>query len=133
MISFLFSFGGSLLVTLGINAILWLWLWLVPVKVVRVRRIGWTRALGLALPGLILLTPGGDTPYVLRHEMVHQKQFRRYSPLGTSCVMAFYYGLNFFRLRRSLGRWPSFWELWAANPLEIEAGIPGSPFAHSSS
>ena len=79
----------------------------------------------MALPGSIFLTPAGDSPHVLAHEMVHQKQFRRYSPLGASFLLAFYYVVNAIRLRRSLGRWPTFWELWAANPLEIEAGIQG--------
>ncbi len=123
MIWLFFSFWGHLVLTLGVNAFLWLWIWLVPVKVIRVRRLWKSGALGMALPGVILLTPAGDLPRVLAHEMVHQRQFRRYSPLGTALLLGYYYGLNLIRLRRSLGRWPRFWELWAANPLEIEAGI----------
>jgi hypothetical protein len=122
--SFLLDFlWADLVIALVLNALLWLWVWLVPVKVIRVSRLWKSGALGMALPGVIFLTPGGDSPRVIAHEMVHQKQFRRYSPLGTSLLLAFYYGLNLIRLRRTLGRWPSFWELWAVNPLEIEAGI----------
>lgn len=119
----LFTFWGELTLILGVNAALWLWVWLMPVKVIRVSRIWKTGAHGLALPGLIFLTPAGDNPCTLAHEMVHQKQFLRYSPLGVSLLLAYYYAINLIRLRRALGRWPTFWELWRANPLEIEAGI----------
>lgn len=113
----------DLLGALVVNVILWFWVWFVSVKVIRVQKLWKSGALGMALPGFIFLTPAGDSPHVIAHEMVHQKQFRRYSPLGTALLLGFYYGKNLVVLRRSLGRWPTFWELWAANPLEIEAGI----------
>jgi len=111
----------SLWWVLGVNAVLWLWVWLVPVRVVRVRRLWKSGALGMALPGVIFVTPAGDHPGVLAHEMVHQKQFRRYSPFGASILLGWFYLSGAMRYRWQRGRWPQFWELWSSNPLEQEA------------
>lgn len=101
------------------NLVLWAWVWLVPTLVVRVKRIH-AGALGLALPGVVLLRSGVGEE-VLRHEMQHIRQFRRYSPCGASVLLAWYYAVPALRVRRRTGCWPSFWSLWRSNPLEIEA------------
>ena len=101
------------------NLLLWAWVWLVPTCVVRVERI-YAGALGLALPGVILLRRGASEA-VLRHEMQHIRQLRRYSPLGTSVLLAWHYTVPALKHKRSTGCWPSFWLLWERNPLEREA------------
>jgi len=101
------------------NLFLWAWVWLVPTFVIRVQRI-YAGALGLALPGLILLRRDVDES-VLRHELQHVRQLRRYSPLGASLLLAWHYSVPAIRHRHRTGRWPSFWTLWQKNPLEIEA------------
>lgn len=101
------------------NLFLWAWVWLVPTLVVHVERIH-AGALGLALPGVILLRRGTDET-VLRHEMQHVRQLRRYSPFGASLLLAWHYTVPAIQFRRRTGRWPGFWHLWRNNPLEIEA------------
>jgi len=109
---------AGLLLLLATNLTLWLWVWRVPPIVLTVRSLP-LGGLGLALPGLILLQDVYATEPVLRHELVHQQQMRRYSPLGTSLLLGWHYGVGFLRLRR-MGR-VAFWSLWATNPLEHEA------------
>ena len=109
---------ASVLILLATNLALWLWVWRVPPIVLTVRRLP-LGGLGLALPGLVLLLDDHATEPVLRHELVHQQQMRRYSPLGTSLLLGWHYGVGFLRLRR-MGR-RAFWSLWATNPLEQEA------------
>jgi hypothetical protein len=99
----------------------WLWVALVPTVVVRVRRLPVRGALAVALPGLIAVTPGAEHESVIRHELQHQKQMRRYSPLGASLLLAHHYLLSALRCRLRSGAWPTFWELWSSNPLEREA------------
>lgn len=101
------------------NLFLWAWVWLVPTCVVRVKRI-YAGALGLALPGLILLRRDADDS-VLRHELQHVRQLRRYSPLGASLLLAWHYSVSAIQHRQRTGQLPSFWTLWQKNPLEIEA------------
>lgn len=98
---------------------LWAWVWLVPTFVVRMDRI-YAGALGLAVPGLIVLRRDADES-VLRHELQHVRQLRRYSPLVASLLLAWHYTVPAIRHRQRTGRWPSFWTLWQSNPLEIEA------------
>jgi len=103
----------------AIHLVVWAWVWLVPTLVVRVDRI-YAGALGLALPGLIFLQREAPAS-VLRHELQHVRQLRRYSPIGASVLLAWHYASAAIRRRQRSGRWPSFWSLWAENPLEIEA------------
>ncbi len=104
-------------VALGVNLFLWAWIALLPVMVVRVRRVPFG-ALGMALPGLVLLRRDqGDS--VIRHELVHQGQMRRWSPLGAAVLLGLFYGRGFLRHRR-LDR-ATFMRLYAQNPLELEA------------
>lgn len=109
----------------GINLVLWAWVWAVPPRLVWVRRL-FGGAQGLALPGLILILArlkpdgsGGPGPAaaVLRHELVHRDQMRRYSPLGTALLLGWHYGAGFLRQRGRV----SFLDLYRANPLEREA------------
>lgn len=102
---------------LGVNLVLWAWIALVPIMVLRVRRVPFG-ALGMALPGLILVRGDmGDS--VIRHELVHQDQMRRWSPLGAAVLLGLYYGRGF--LRHRLLDQSTFMQLYAQNPLELEA------------
>lgn len=109
--------GSELAWLIGINLVLWAWVWLVPPMVVRTRRL-LAGAKGMALPGLILLRPG-EGESTLRHELVHLRQMRRYSPLGTALLLGWHYGNGFARHRRVDA--PTLWRLWSQNPLEHEA------------
>lgn len=118
----------------GINLVLWAWVWAVPPRLVWVRHL-FGGAQGLALPGLILIperfrtdeTDGTgesqrtDCPdraeVILRHELVHRDQMRRYSPLGTAILLGWHYAAGFLRHRGRV----SFLSLYLANPLELEA------------
>lgn len=107
----------DLAVVLGVTAFLWLWVWISPVIVVRVRWVP-MGALGMALPGVILLRwDVGER--VLRHELGHQDQLRRWSPLGIALYLGWYYGKGFL-LHRRVDR-ATFQRLYRANPLEKEA------------
>lgn len=109
--------GFDFAVLVGTNAFLWLWIWVFPTIVVRVDRVPFG-ALGMALPGVILLRR--DTgERVLRHELGHQDQLRRWSPLGAALMLGWHYGLGFLRQRR-LDR-STFMRLYWDNPLEREA------------
>ena len=93
-----------------------------PTTVIYVRRLH-MQGLGLSLPGVILLKyPSSET--VLRHELTHQKQMRRWSPFGVALRLGYHYGRGFWQAYRS-GNMDSilnvFWDLWRKNPLEIEA------------
>lgn len=111
----------QLLATLALSAVLWL-ICLRPPTVYETPLLP-PGAKGLALPGLIFLTPGLREPErtrVLRHEHEHQRQMRRYSPLGVALFLGWHYlgGALWARLR---GRRVSFMELYNANPLERQA------------
>lgn len=108
-------------ITLLIGLTLWAWVLLVPPVVIKVRRLHVRGALGLALPGLIFLTPQAWNEQVLRHELAHQQQMRRYSPLGASLLLGWHYGIGLIRWRMRTGTWPSIWNLWHDIPLEREA------------
>ena len=102
---------------LGVNLFLGAGIALVPVLVVRVRWVPFG-ALGMALPGLILVRGDmGDS--VIRHELVHQDQMRRWSPLGAALLLGLFYGRGFLR-HRCLDQ-ATFMRLYAQNPLELEA------------
>jgi hypothetical protein len=113
-------FHISITLPIAIFVLLWIWVLLVPFTVVvHIPRL-YMRARGLALPGIIIITPGmGEC--ILRHELKHQQQFRRYSPLGATLLLGYHYSRDFLLGRWRNGRWPSFLELWARNPLEMEA------------
>jgi len=112
--SFLYSLGFVWLLP-------WIWVGFVPTVVVRVRRLPVQGALAVALPGLIAVTPGAAHESVIRHELEHQKQMRRYSPLGAALLLAHHYLFSAVRGRLRSGSWPTFWSLWSINPLEREA------------
>lgn len=99
--------------------VLWAWVMVFPVVVIQVPRLH-LEARGLALPGFILATPYlGEAG--LRHEMAHQKQYRKWSPLGVAAFLGWHYGKGYLQGYLRHKRWPSFWSLWQTNPLEIEA------------
>ena len=108
-------------VTAGILVLLWLWVLIVPPYVKRVRSLYHTKASGIALPGLILLTERAFNLWALRHEYEHIRQMRRYSPLGLILLLAWYYGAGYLLSVFRHKRWPSFWQLWEENPLEKQA------------
>lgn len=112
------GFLGDLALLAAADLALWLWVCLVPTAVIRVRRLH-LGALGLALPGLVMLDRGCASERILRHELAHQRQMRRYTPLGVALALGWHYGWGFIR-RRRLNR-EVFWDLWRTNPLELEA------------
>lgn len=122
--------GRELVTLVGVNLVLWIWILVVPPRCVRVRRL-WPRgAMGLALPGVILLTRRGWCRAVLRHELEHQAQMRRWSPLGAALALGWHYLLRpLWRLVRH-GHVPSFGDLYRTCPLEIQANaamLPSMP------
>lgn len=121
MKTLLYLVGFEVLFVLLIATILWLWVLLVPPFVIPVKRLHVKGALGLALPGFIFLTPGAWDERVLRHELAHIRQMRRYSPLGVAALLGWHYGAGVVRHVLRVGGLPSFWSLWERNPLEQEA------------
>jgi len=109
-----------IIVLLAIIFIPWLWVLIMPTQVIKVRRLPFG-GLGLAFPGFIFLTDAVWNERVLRHELAHQRQFRKYSPLGATLLLCYYYTKEFLRYRRRNGNSPTPWILWNQNPLEIEA------------
>ena len=96
---------------------------ILPPLVVRVRfKIG---AKGMALPGLICLDASvfdraQEREFVLRHELVHTSQMRRYTPLVTALMLGWHY-LGGALKAKLKGRPVSFVHLYCTNPLEREA------------
>ena len=115
--SFSFLFWINIWVSIIMNVVLWV-LSFLPPKIFIVDRLH-MGARGLALPGMILVRRG-EPASTLRHEMVHIRQYRRYSPFGVSCILAWHYGLGFLQ-QKIRGEALCFWSLWSTNPLEKEA------------
>ena len=110
----------TIITSLAIIFIPWLWVWIMPTQVISVKRLP-LGGLGLALPGFIFLTKPVWNESTLRHELAHQRQFRKYSPLGAALLLNYYYANEFLRYRLKTGNSPSLLTLWHKNPLEIEA------------
>ena len=100
-----------------LNAVLWIVAFFPP-KIIIVDRLH-MGARGLALPGMIFMRKG-EPQSTLRYEMVHILQYRRYSPFGVSCILAWHYGVGFL-MQKMRGETLCFWSLWSTNPLEKEA------------
>ncbi|MEO1855794.1 MAG: hypothetical protein ABGY95_00310 [Rubritalea sp.] len=104
-----------------INLVLWLYILLKPVTVRYVESLH-LGGLALALPGVIFMTPRvAGNEQVLRHELAHIQQLKRYTPIGVALMLGWHYGsgyISHFLKHRSL---PAFASLWETNPLEIEA------------
>jgi len=115
------STSFDIALTVGVLVFLWVWVLTVPPYVKRVRSLRYTKASGLALPGLILLTDRGFTRWALRHEYEHIRQMRRYSPLGMLLLLGWLYGRGYLFSFARHRRWPDFWQLWPENPLEKQA------------
>lgn len=78
-------------------------------------------ARGHAQPGLVLLAPEVfHDERVLRHELAHIRQMRRFSPYGAAVLLAVHYGGGLLAARLR-GRPTGFFALYRTNPLEIEA------------
>jgi hypothetical protein len=105
---------------LELNLALWLWVWLVPTLVLRFRHLP-EGILGLALPGVVLVRPETFTLGILRHELTHIRQMRRWSPLGTCLAQGFSYILRPLWILLTQRRRPGMNELYRLNPLEREA------------
>jgi len=112
----------DLMVLLAVNVVLWAWVVLVPPVVLRVRRLHFG-ASGLALPGVIVIAEenahGFPPEVVIRHEIVHQAQFRRYTPVGAAVLLGWHYGLGVLRAR--CPEEATLRHLWQNHPLENEA------------
>ncbi|MCU1502560.1 MAG: hypothetical protein JWM12_1914 [Ilumatobacteraceae bacterium] len=71
-------------------------------------------AAGITLPGLVIVRSGHASPYLLRHELVHVRQWRRYGVVGFSARYVAAYAT--WRLRRK-GHAGAYLRI----PMEIEA------------
>lgn len=69
---------------------------------------------GITLGSLVIVRTGKATPYLLRHEQVHVRQWRRYGAVGFGVRYVGSYGL--WRLRRKGHR-----GAYLRIPMEIEA------------
>jgi hypothetical protein len=97
-----------------------------PVRIVNVSKLHIKGAKALALPGYIFMTPDVQgCQSVIRHEMTHQDQMKRYTIFGVSCILGWHYGFgmvkSFFRNPKGFSMRNTFWGLRQTNPLEIEA------------
>ena len=111
---------SDLATLLGIDLVLWLWVWAAPTLVLRFRFLP-DGILGVAMPGLVLVRAETYTWRILRHELTHVRQMRRWSPLGTYLAQAWSYLLRPLGILLFQRRWPGMRELYHANPLEREA------------
>ena len=109
----------ELLIVACVPLALHLWVLVMPTVVVPVRRIH-LGAAGLALPGVVFLTNPRDG-FALRHELAHQDQMRRFSPLGVALFLGVHYGGGALIELLIHRRRPRLYALWARNPLEREA------------
>jgi hypothetical protein len=105
---------------LELNALLWAWVWLVPTLVVRFRFLP-QGIQGLALPGLVLVRGEAYTWRLLRHELTHVRQMRRWSPLGLCLAQAWNYLVRPLVILVTERRRPGMTELYFSNPREREA------------
>ena len=109
----------ELLILAVVSLALHLWVLVVPTVIVPVRRLH-LGAAGLALPGVVFLTNPRDG-FALRHELAHQDQMRRFSPLGVALFLGVHYGGGALLELLIHRRRPRFSALWACNPLERDA------------
>jgi hypothetical protein len=111
-----FELGAAVAICL----ILWALVFIAPPVVIKVDRL-YAGATGLALPVFIFVV-GDSNDEVLRHELAHHRQMRRYSPLGVALFLGAWYGLGLARRRRHHSSLQdAFNELWDRNPLEKQA------------
>jgi hypothetical protein len=113
-------FQSELLPLLELNALLWLWVWVMPTLVLRFPFLP-ARIQGVALPGLILVRSETFTWRILRHELHHVRQMRRWSPMGICLGQLFRYVVRPAAILVGQRRWPGLGELYRSNPLEIQA------------
>lgn len=71
-------------------------------------------AQGITLGSLIIARRDCDTPYLIRHELVHVRQWRRYGVFGFLCRYLGAYALGRLRRRGHTGAYLRI-------PLEVEA------------
>jgi hypothetical protein len=69
---------------------------------------------GITIGSLVIVRSGKATPYLLRHEMVHVRQWRRYGLVGFSARYVASYAM--WRLRRKGHR-----GAYLRIPMEVEA------------
>ncbi|MDR3673675.1 MAG: hypothetical protein P4L36_22720 [Holophaga sp.] len=113
-------FHSELLPLLELDLLLWAWVWAVPTLVLRFRFLP-PGILGVALPGLVLVRSETYTLPILRHELFHVRQMRRWSPMGVWLAQMFRYLLHPMGILVRQRRWPSLSELYWSNPLERNA------------
>lgn len=111
---------SDLLPVLELNGFLWAWVWLAPTRVVRFRFLP-EGIQGLALPGLVLVRGEAYTWRLLRHELTHVRQMRRWSPLGVGLAQLWNYLLRPLGILVRERRRPGMTELYFSNPLERQA------------
>ncbi len=108
------------------NLLLWaLVLWAPPV-VIQVQRIPYGRLQPQGLTFLTLIVVRRDTYHeaVLRHEFVHVKQQRRYSPLGLALLLLVTYSYLLLRYRSAARVYQESWIEREANLQMYETQTP---------
>jgi hypothetical protein len=113
-------FPSDLLPVLELNVLLWAWVWLVPTLVVPFRFLP-EGIQGLALPGLVLVRREAYSRRLLRHELTHVRQMRRWSPLGIALAQGWNYLVRPLVILVRERRRPGLSELYFSNPREREA------------
>ena len=111
---------SDLLPILEWNALAWAWIWAVPPLVLRFRFLP-EGIQGLALPGLVLVRGDAYTWALLRHELTHVRQMRRWSPLGIFLAQLYNYLVRPLGILLAERRRPGMTELYFSNPREREA------------
>lgn len=84
-----------------------------PPIVIRVKKLP-MRARGLCALSFIFLKHN-ESESTLRHELQHWYQQRKYTPIGVSIFLGYYYFKSIIIQRKS------FWNAWRNNPLEKKA------------
>ena len=106
---------NQILILLAINAVLWILVALVPTFAFSPKWFP-SAARGMApFPGIVIVGINwrGDES-VLAHELHHQVQMKRYSPLGVAILLAWQYIAGIIKGKRRMA-------LYRSIPLEAEA------------
>jgi hypothetical protein len=111
----------DLFTLVSVNLLLWLLVWLFPTRIVKLSRLHISGAQGLALPGFIFLTASAFNERSLRHEFMHIRQMRRYSPLGVALFLGIGYLYLFVKYFIKNEKIPRFRDIYLQHPFEREA------------
>jgi len=104
-----------LLILVGANVFFWLWVWVVPTFAFASKWFSKT-AQGIApFPGIVVISSNYlYDKKTLAHELHHQVQMKRFSPVVFAVLYAFQCIAKYIEGKRG-------WELYHSLPLEIDA------------